>query len=155
MSSSERTPSQKNWLAHQRNLILVAQEHLRAATREEALADHATNKLPVEVQQKLQRDRRQLRFQDLTGTRAANDELETPTVPLEPVVEAMNPRDPLPGTSTGELEAEISVETPDRGGAGAPPARREDQEAFPPARASKAHEVPVPESHKEELMDAF
>ena len=55
------------WVAHNSNLLLVAQEHLRAATLEEALADEVMSQLLNEVQETMQRDRHQLRFRDLGG----------------------------------------------------------------------------------------
>jgi hypothetical protein len=115
--------SKSYWVVHNGKLLLVASEHLRSATREEALADSIMGQTLTEVRELLRQDRHQLQFQDLRrqgGNPEANVEVEAPrVVNAEPLIDALNgPQAPRPEPEGGparEPEAEISApNTPTR-----------------------------------------
>ena len=150
----QEAQGQSYWVAHAHSLLLVAQKHLRSATREEALADRVMNRLLGEVQATLQRDRHQLRFHDLRNQAnppAPRRENEAPPPTLEtgltPLIQAMHPEAPAEAEravdSTGEPDAEADAPSPaqsgERGGAGEAPAAEEAPESEDPA------EIPVPD----------
>ena len=78
--------SQSYWIAHGGNLLLVAAQHLRAATREEALSGAVMNQTLGEMQGQLEQQRHQLRFRDLLREHAHLEE-----VPADTVMESMIP----------------------------------------------------------------
>ncbi len=60
MRDGDEDHRQSYWVAYKGSLLMVAAEHLRSATWEEALADAMMNRTLVEVREALEQDRNQL-----------------------------------------------------------------------------------------------
>ena len=151
--------SEAYWLGQGGTLYLVAAEHLRAATREESLADAVMNQVLADMRGMLAMQRPMLRYRDLR--RQAADDLEgapeevEADVDVDPVIAAMNqppaaeevPQIPEEGEPDAEMGAPTPVLSPERPVRPAPAEEPGEEEVEPPAQRPRleAADIPVPE----------
>jgi hypothetical protein len=155
--------SKSYWVVHKGTLLLVAEEHLRSATREEMLADRVMSSVLEEAREALQQDRQQLRFRDLRGQDGPREQ----AVPVAEVAQAMRPgNEPEPpqrggARQRGGAQPEPEAELPGSQTVPATPAHsthehgRDDDVTFDSTPTVDGQLVPIPDEPDDELMETL